>query len=296
MKVADELTGHLRAVDELVLLPGNPRQGDVGAISQSLERFGQLKPIVVDEDGVILAGNHTYLAACALGWTHVAAVTADELKGTEKSAFALADNRLSDLATYDESLLLDMIDTVQDETPDLSGIGYEVEYVDDLRRELDQPLNFHTADERYTPAWVFEAMNVRFDVDLAAPPGGVDWIPADKYFTKEDNALIQDWNGLIAWCNPPFSMAADFGRKYLSEVTDGVWLGPVSHSTDYVVEFLSRAYIWIPREMEFHLEGGPSEGIAFPIFLAGLGDTGETALRNLAVHSPDAGVLLKAAT
>lgn len=66
MKIAKSLESHLRPIEELILLPGNPRQGDIGAISESLARFGQLKPVVVDDQGVILAGNHTYLAAKAL--------------------------------------------------------------------------------------------------------------------------------------------------------------------------------------------------------------------------------------
>ncbi len=53
----------MRAVVELHPLPGNPRHGDIGAISQSLERFGQQKPIVVNTDGIILAGNQTVLDA-----------------------------------------------------------------------------------------------------------------------------------------------------------------------------------------------------------------------------------------
>jgi hypothetical protein len=126
---AAELEGQLRPVEDLVLLPGNPRQGDVGAITQSLERFGQLKPIVVDSDGVILAGNHTYRAALELGWTHVAAVDGG-LEGAERPAFALADNRLSDLASYDNEALLAMIETAGD----LSGTGYDSEDADYVRR------------------------------------------------------------------------------------------------------------------------------------------------------------------
>lgn len=136
MNVAAELEGHLRPVDELVLLPGNPRQGDIGAISESLERFGQLKPIVVDADGVILAGNHTFQAALALGWTEVAAITVD-LTGSEAAGFALADNRLSDLATYDNDALLAFIV----ETGDLRGTGYDADDVDALKYLLDAPLD-----------------------------------------------------------------------------------------------------------------------------------------------------------
>jgi hypothetical protein len=286
---ADALYEHVRELDQLVLLPGNPRQGDVGAISQSLERFGQLKPIVVNDEGVILAGNHTYLAAKALGWTHVAAVVGG-LEGAEQSAFALADNRLSDLATYDNELLYEMASHVETETGSMAGIGYDDSDLEDLRREVEEP--FHSGDERYTPEWVFAGMGVEFDVDLAAPPGGIDYIPAERFYTKDDDALSQDWTGEFAWCNPPFSIAADFGRKWLAEVTDGVWLGPMSHATEYRVDLMvSAVNIWLPNKLEFVFASGLEEGIGFPVFLAGFGDGGE-ALAALHQNEPDRGVLL----
>ncbi len=136
MNVAAELEAHLRPVEDLVLLPGNPRQGDIGAISESLSRFGQLKPIVVDKDGIILAGNHTYQAALMLGWPQVAAITVD-LEGSEAAGFALADNRLSDLASYDNDALLAFII----ETGDLKGTGYDADDVDALRYLLEAPMD-----------------------------------------------------------------------------------------------------------------------------------------------------------
>lgn len=137
-KGAEQLVGVLRPAESLIPLPDNPRQGDVGMIAESLDRFGQLKPIVVDADGVILAGNHTYRAAVALGWSQVAAVTADDLEGVEKTAFALADNRLSDLASYDNEMLLEQLSTVGD----LTGIGYDGDDLEDLHALVNDPLTF----------------------------------------------------------------------------------------------------------------------------------------------------------
>lgn len=51
------------SVAELVMLPGNPRRGDVDAIARSLAQFGQRKPVVARRaDKVVIAGNHTVLA------------------------------------------------------------------------------------------------------------------------------------------------------------------------------------------------------------------------------------------
>lgn len=285
-----DLESHLIPIDDIILLPGNPRQGDVGEIAVSLERFGQQKPVVVKKDRVDLAGNHTAMAAKALGWTHLA-VTESTLEGAEANAFALADNRLSDLATYDDHALLDMIEEVHDATGDLAGTGYDLDFVEELSNELDQPLDFNPGDERYTPEWLFEGMGVTFTVDLAAPPGGVDWIPADRYYTKDDDALTKDWTGEFAWCNPPFSIASSFGRKWLEEVTEGVWLGPVSHGEYRIRLMMEGGVVWLPNKLEFVQQSGYTEGIGFPVFMTGFGDKGHEALHNLTANEPDAGLL-----
>jgi hypothetical protein len=59
-------------------------------------------------------------------------------------------------------------------------------------------------DEWYTPPHVFEAMNCKFDMDVASPKGGVNttpWIPARKFLT--DHSLERFWDGFV-WMNPPF--------------------------------------------------------------------------------------------
>lgn len=114
-------------VAELIVNPNNPRQGDVGAISESLDRHGQQKVIVVQPDGLILAGNHTYQAAVALGWTHVAAVVTD-LEGQDRQSFMLADNRLSDLADYDTAALIAQLQSLAD----LGGTGFDFDDLDNL--------------------------------------------------------------------------------------------------------------------------------------------------------------------
>ena len=46
-----------------------------------------------------------------------------------------------------------------------------------------------TSDEHYTERWIFTALGLRFDLDVAAPPGGVPWIPAERVLTMADDGL-----------------------------------------------------------------------------------------------------------
>lgn len=91
-------------IDRLTPHPYNPREGDVGAISESLKQFGQYRTVVATVDGIILAGHHVVRAAEALGWTHVA-VTYIDVDETEATKILLVDNRTSDLGTYDNEAL-----------------------------------------------------------------------------------------------------------------------------------------------------------------------------------------------
>jgi hypothetical protein len=119
-------------VDNLEPDPDNARRGDVAAIRRSLNVFGQRKPIVVKQTGtdahgrpagVVIAGNHTLLAALDLGWTQVAAVfTADD--AVTARAYALADNRTGELASWDQETLAAHLRELDGGDFDMSVLGW----------------------------------------------------------------------------------------------------------------------------------------------------------------------------
>jgi len=114
----------------------NPRIGNVDLIAESLEENGQFRPLVVNKDNVILAGNHTYLAMKQLKWKtcDVFYVDVDE---KEARKIVLVDNRLSDLASYDGTLIANMLGDLQ-EAGELKGTGFNADDVDDVLAEFDE--------------------------------------------------------------------------------------------------------------------------------------------------------------
>lgn len=106
-------------------MDGNPRRGDVAAVMRSYARFGQRKAIVAKADGTVIAGNHQLEAARQLGWEEIAVVFVDDDDATAR-AYALADNRVGDLGSYDHQLLAELISSV----PDLSGTGFDQAFTD----------------------------------------------------------------------------------------------------------------------------------------------------------------------
>ena len=61
-----------------------------------------------------------------------------------------------------------------------------------------------TSDDYYTPKWIFDALGIVFDIDVASPPHGPPNTPCRKYFTQKDDGLTQNWHGSV-FLNPPFS-------------------------------------------------------------------------------------------
>jgi DNA modification methylase len=119
-----------RLIVDLLLDPENARkhsQKNLDAIKASLTKFGQRKPIVINQKGVILAGNGTVEAARSLGWDHidVAVVPADWDEATAR-AYALADNRTAELAEWDENVLAKQLLELLDGDFDIEAIGFEM--------------------------------------------------------------------------------------------------------------------------------------------------------------------------
>ncbi len=103
----------------------NARRGNVDAIAESLQVNGQYKPIVVNEGAEtgrpweVLVGNHTVQAAKQIGLEELDAVVID-VDDARARRIVLADNRTSDLASYDDAVLADLLS----DAGDLLGTGF----------------------------------------------------------------------------------------------------------------------------------------------------------------------------
>ena len=118
--------------------PANVRkhsERNLDSIAASLRAFGQQKPIVIDSRGIILAGNGTYEAARRIGWTEIDAVET-ELSGTSATAYAIADNRTSELAEWDDTALAETLRALQSEEFNIEAAGFTDAEVDDLITRL----------------------------------------------------------------------------------------------------------------------------------------------------------------
>ena len=133
-------------LSELRPFSRNPRRGDVAAIRESLEANKQYKPLIANRRTMeVLVGNHTLAAARELGWPEVMVQFVD-VDDDHARRIALADNRTSDLAGYDEEELAALLG----EFDDLTGTGFDEVFLGDLLDGLsaDVPLE----DDEVAPA------------------------------------------------------------------------------------------------------------------------------------------------
>ena len=107
----------------------NPRKNDpaVEAVAKSLAEFGYVKvSVLVDEEMILLAGHTTLKAMKRLGWTACPEVTViDGLSNAQKTAYRLADNKLAEIAAWDDDALRAELQELQIEGFDLSLAGFD---------------------------------------------------------------------------------------------------------------------------------------------------------------------------
>lgn len=104
---------------------------------ESLERFGQVRPVLATPDGTIVAGNHTFEAAVRLGWEDVAAVLHD-FPEEEADAYLAADNGIADLSRFDEPALAALLKRL-DKGRGLAGTGYRKPDLEKLLKRVAPP-------------------------------------------------------------------------------------------------------------------------------------------------------------
>ena len=104
----------------------NPRKNDnaVEYVANSIKEFGFKVPIVIDKDGVIVAGHTRYKASKKLGLEKVPCIIADDLTDEQIKAYRLADNKVSEKSEWDFDLLGEELEGIFD--IDMSGFGFDL--------------------------------------------------------------------------------------------------------------------------------------------------------------------------
>lgn len=128
-----------KKIDELVPYEKNPRKNDeaVDYVANSIKEFGFKVPIVIDKDNVIIAGHTRYKASKKLKLKEVPCIVADDLTEEQVKAFRLADNKVSEVAEWDMTLLGEELLDIED--LDMTDFGFELFDEEEAEDEEDNP-------------------------------------------------------------------------------------------------------------------------------------------------------------
>ena len=192
-------------IDRLRPYERNPRthsDGQVDQIAASMVEFGWTNPVLVDEQGGILAGHGRLLAARKLGLTEVPVIRFEHLSEAQKHAYLIADNQLALQAGWDDALLAEELAWLRDERFDLDLVGFDALELERLLALADgDAASDEAEDEAPEPP-----------EDPVSKPGDL-WVLGNHRLLCGDATVLTDVERVLGgqladmtFCDPPYNV------------------------------------------------------------------------------------------
>jgi len=192
-------------IDRLRPYERNPRthsDAQVDQIAASMVEFGWTNPVLVDEEGGILAGHGRLLAARKLGLAEVPMIRLEHLSEAQKRAYLIADNQLALQAGWSEELLAAELAWLRDESFDLDLVGFDASELERLLALADgEPESDGAEDDVPEPP-----------EDPVSKPGDL-WILGGHRLLCGDATVLADVERVLGgqladmtFCDPPYNV------------------------------------------------------------------------------------------
>jgi DNA modification methylase len=198
-----------RPIEELRPDPANPRlhsKKQIRQIAKSIETFGFNVPVLVDGKLNVIAGHGRILAASALGMTQIPIVCLDHLTPAQIRAFMIADNRLTEVATWDDRMLAEQLRDLS-----LSGLDFDIEVTGFEMGEID--LLIHSLED--APTAGSDPADILPEVSASPPVSKIDdvWVLGRHRVLCGDaldpgafTALMGAERASMAFTDPPYNV------------------------------------------------------------------------------------------
>jgi DNA modification methylase len=203
--------------------PHNARihsEKQISQIARSIKTFGFLVPTLIDGNGNVIAGHGRLFACKELGITEVPAICVDHMTEAQRTAFMIADNRLTENSTFDEHLLGEQLKILS-----ASDLDFSLEVTGFEMAEIDLYIEGLSAAEKdeANPA------------DLISERGPAVSKPGDMWFLRKHRLLCGDAldpsnysllmgskKANLVFTDPPFNIpingnVAGFGKHHARE-------------------------------------------------------------------------------
>jgi DNA modification methylase len=192
-------------VDRLRPYERNPRthsDEQVDQIAASMVEFGWTNPVLVDEQGGILAGHGRLLAARKLGLAEVPVIRFEHLSEAQKRAYLIADNQLTLNSGWDDELLAAELAWLRDERFDLDLVGFDASELERLLTLTDGDAASDGAEDEVPEP----------PEDPVSKPGDL-WVLGNHRLLCGDATVLADVERVLGgqladmtWTDPPYNV------------------------------------------------------------------------------------------
>jgi len=230
-------------IADLVASPQHARRhprDQIRNLARSIETFGFLVPVLIDEAGRILAGHARVEAAKRLGWDTVPALRVCDLTEAERRAFTLADNRLAERASWNEALLAENFRILDELDP-----GFDLELTGFATTEIDRLLGLEIIDPAEADG---DAALVPGDGPGLSRPGDLWELGPHRLLCGDARdagaylALFSERRARMVLTDPPYNLSArQIGRK-AAELHGDFHAGAGEMDDDGFVDFLGTVF------------------------------------------------------
>ena len=128
-------------ITEIIPYANNPRNNAaaIDAVAASIREFGFKVPVVIDKNNILITGHTRLEAAKKLGLEKIPAIRAADLTEAQVKAFRLADNKVAEIATWDDSLLAGELQALDDLDFDMADFGFPDDELGDDIDGIEDP-------------------------------------------------------------------------------------------------------------------------------------------------------------
>lgn len=215
----------MKRLDELQPYKNNPRINDeaVPYVAASIREFGFKVPIIIDQDNVVVTGHTRLKAAKQLGLDEVPCIIADDLTPDQVAAFRLADNKVSEQATWAEDKLVEELKKLGEF--DMAKFGFDAELAEKDPEDIIQdevPAPPRKAKSKL--GQIYQLGRHRLIVGDSTDPEVIDKLM--------DGATADLWI-----TDPPYNVDYEGGTKEKLKIENDTW---ADHAA--FVNFLQKAF------------------------------------------------------
>lgn len=210
-------------IKDIIPYANNPRNNAaaVDAVAASIREFGFKVPVVIDRNGILITGHTRLEAAKKLGITKIPAIRAADLTDAQVKAFRLADNKVAEIATWDDKALAAELQALDDLNFDMSDFGFSEDDLGDNTDDIADPEIPEDPDPITQPGDIFQLGDHRLLCGDSARP--------------EDIARLTEGREIdLILTDPPYNVA------YEGKTAAALTIENDSMSSEEYIDFLTR--------------------------------------------------------